>query len=247
MSLSECKVMGLKSHDCHVLMQQLVPVALKGLLLKGPRHAVNRLCLYFKRLCQRVLVREVLLELETDVVDILSLLERYFPPSFFDVMIHLVIHLVREARICGPVQFHWMYPSERMHMNELMVSDRRLIKDSSLLWKIHSEQFPSWLKAKIELDSFSTNYFDLLKWLANGPRKIAMSYTGYIINGQRFHIKSMERSTQNSGVSIDATTLCRSSAKDRAQVVNIVAYYGVLQEVILLDYYVHQLPIFKCD
>ncbi|XP_022156741.1 uncharacterized protein LOC111023579 isoform X4 [Momordica charantia] len=152
MSLSECKVMGLKSHDCHVLMQQLVPVALKGLLLKGPRHAVNRLCLYFKRLCQRVLVREVLLELETDVVDILSLLERYFPPSFFDVMIHLVIHLVREARICGPVQFHWMYPSERMHMNELMVSDRRLIKDSSLLWKIHSEQFPSWLKAKVYID-----------------------------------------------------------------------------------------------
>lgn len=76
---------------------------------------------------------------------------------------------------------------------------------------------------------------------------MAMSYTGYIINGQRFHIKSVKRSTQNSGVSLDATTLCRSSAKDKTQVANLVAYYGVLQEVILLDYHCYQLPIFKCD
>ena len=74
-----------------------------------------------------------------------------------------------------------------------------------------------------------------------------MSYTGYIINGQRFQIKSVEKSTQNSGVSVDAATLCRSSAKDKSQVMDVVAYYGVLQEIILLDYYAYQLPIFKCD
>ncbi|TYK20621.1 uncharacterized protein E5676_scaffold2198G00020 [Cucumis melo var. makuwa] len=28
---------------------------------------------------------------------------------------------------------------------------------------------------------------------------------------------------------------------------DVVSYYGVLQEIILLDYYVYQLPIFKCD
>ncbi|XP_060966688.1 uncharacterized protein LOC133035051 [Cannabis sativa] len=48
----------------------------------------------------------------------LCLLERFFPPSFFDVMIHLVIHIGREARLCGPVQFRWMYPFER-HMKTL--------------------------------------------------------------------------------------------------------------------------------
>ena len=74
-----------------------------------------------------------------------------------------------------------------------------------------------------------------------------MSYTGYIINGKRFHTKSVEKSTQNNGVAVDATTLCRSSAKDKSQVMDVVAYYGVLQEIILLDYYVYQLPIFKCD
>lgn len=29
-SLEECKILGLKSHDYHVLMQQLLPVALRG-------------------------------------------------------------------------------------------------------------------------------------------------------------------------------------------------------------------------
>ena len=28
-------------------------------------------------------------------------------------MVHLIIHLVREVRICGPVFLRWMYPIER--------------------------------------------------------------------------------------------------------------------------------------
>lgn len=41
------------------------------------------------------------------------MLERFFPPSFFDVMVHLPIHLAQEALIGGPVHFRWMYPFER--------------------------------------------------------------------------------------------------------------------------------------
>ncbi|XP_020080553.1 uncharacterized protein LOC109704196 isoform X3 [Ananas comosus] len=36
-----------------------------------------------------------------------------FPPRFFTVMVHLVIHLASEARIAGPVHYRWMYPIER--------------------------------------------------------------------------------------------------------------------------------------
>ena len=43
----------------------------------------------------------------------LSNLEKIFPPAFFDIMVHLTIHLAREAQIAGPVQFRWMYPFER--------------------------------------------------------------------------------------------------------------------------------------
>ena len=100
---------------------------------------------------------------------------------------------------------------------------------------------------QISLDVGNRKDSDILKWLANGPRKTAMSFSGYIINGQRFHIKSIERSTQNSGVSIDASAICRSSDGDGSPKIDVVTYYGVLTEIILLDYYVYRLPMFKCD
>ena len=51
--------------------------------------------------------------LQEEVVVILCELEMYFPPAFFDVMVHLVVHLPHEALLRGPVQYGWMYPIER--------------------------------------------------------------------------------------------------------------------------------------
>lgn len=36
-----------------------------------------------------------------------------FPPSFFDVMVHLPIHIAEEARLGGPVFYRWIYLVER--------------------------------------------------------------------------------------------------------------------------------------
>ena len=44
---------------------------------------------------------------------ILCKLERIFPPAFFDIMIHLLLHLPEEAILSGPVHMQWMYPFER--------------------------------------------------------------------------------------------------------------------------------------
>jgi hypothetical protein len=44
----------------------------------------------------------------------LSLLEKEFPPSFFDIMTHLLLHVVDELDVCGPVHNIWMYPVEWM-------------------------------------------------------------------------------------------------------------------------------------
>jgi len=37
----------------------------------------------------------------------------FFPPSFFDIMIQLLVHLVREIKFCGSIYLIWMYPIER--------------------------------------------------------------------------------------------------------------------------------------
>ena len=47
MSIEDSKLNGLKSHDCHVLLQQLFPVAIRFVL---PKHVpyVTHLCLFFQ-------------------------------------------------------------------------------------------------------------------------------------------------------------------------------------------------------
>jgi hypothetical protein len=51
--------------------------------------------------------------MKDDIVVILCKLEKIFPPAFFDIMVHLAVHLPREAELVGPVQYSWMYPVER--------------------------------------------------------------------------------------------------------------------------------------
>ena len=56
---------------------------------------------------------DVLERMKVEIVLILYKLELIFPPAFFDVMVHLAIHLPEEALLRGPVQYGWMYPIER--------------------------------------------------------------------------------------------------------------------------------------
>jgi hypothetical protein len=70
---------------------------------------------FFHTICRKSIARDLLADIEVEAVEILCELELYFPPAFFDIMVHLIVHLVREIRICGPVGMHWMYSFER-HM-----------------------------------------------------------------------------------------------------------------------------------
>ncbi|XP_040867221.1 uncharacterized protein [Glycine max] len=111
-SVNDLKLVGLKSHDCHVLMQQLLPVAIRGTLPDKVRVAITHLCFLFNAICVKVIDPKQLDDLENEVVVVLCQMEMYFPSSFFDIMVHLVVHLVREIRLCGPVFLRWMYPVE---------------------------------------------------------------------------------------------------------------------------------------
>ncbi|XP_057418249.1 uncharacterized protein LOC130712428 [Lotus japonicus] len=112
-SMKDLKLKGLKTHDCHVLMENLLPVALRSILPEKVRDAITRLCLFFKAICSKVIDPSKLSALQRQISTTLCDLEMYFPPSFFDIMVHLTIHLVREIQMCGPTYMRWMYPFER--------------------------------------------------------------------------------------------------------------------------------------
>ncbi|KAK1413407.1 hypothetical protein QVD17_35180 [Tagetes erecta] len=102
-----------KSHDCHVFMQRLMPIILRGMLSKQIFEPIIELCTFFRVICSKVLHIEDLKTLQKSIVVTICKLEKIFPPGFFDSMEHLVIHLSNEAILGGPVQFRWMYLYER--------------------------------------------------------------------------------------------------------------------------------------
>jgi Domain of unknown function (DUF4218) len=103
----------MKSHDCHVFMQGLLPIAFRELLPKEVWEPITELSIFFKELTSTSLKETDLERMELEIPKILCKLERIFPPSFFDSMEHLPVHLPYEALMAGPVQYRWMYPFER--------------------------------------------------------------------------------------------------------------------------------------
>jgi hypothetical protein len=74
------------------------------------RQAVLKVSRVFVQLCAREIR---IADRDANIMDAagaLCLLEKVFPPTFMDVMSHLMIHLVEELYICGPVHCKWMYP-----------------------------------------------------------------------------------------------------------------------------------------
>lgn len=112
-NLQQAKLLGLKSHDCHILMQQLLPIALRGLLSKVVSAVLFDLCGYFRDICSKTLDVEELKRHEAHIPIIMCHLEMIFPPSFFTIMAHLVLHLATQARIAGLVIYRWMYYIKR--------------------------------------------------------------------------------------------------------------------------------------
>ena len=68
--------------------------------------------MFFNVLCSKTINHEELSKMKGRIVETLCVFEKYFPPSFFVSMTHLVVHLAEVAQICGAVRYRWMYPFE---------------------------------------------------------------------------------------------------------------------------------------
>jgi hypothetical protein len=110
---SERKVSGYKSHDAHILLHYLLQVAVIKSLPKHVAVHLIRLGAFFRSLCSKVIMPQELGRLQLEITEILCELEKIFLPAVFDIMVHLLIHLVNEVRFGGPVQYRWMYFMER--------------------------------------------------------------------------------------------------------------------------------------
>jgi hypothetical protein len=109
------KFFGLKSHDFHILMQNVIPICLRNIGNGRVVGVVIRLSRLFRKICSKSVNTDDRQALFDECVETLCLLEKEIPPSFFDIMIHLTIHLVEELFLYGLVHVRWMYPYERYY------------------------------------------------------------------------------------------------------------------------------------
>ena len=112
-SMTDLKLNGLKSHDCHVVLQQLFPIVIRSMLPKHVRYVITRLCIFFNLVCNNVVDVQQLKKLEEDIMVTVCLLQKYFPPSFFTITMYLTVHIAREVKLCGFVYLRCMYSFER--------------------------------------------------------------------------------------------------------------------------------------
>jgi hypothetical protein len=110
----------MKSNDCHVFIQTLIPLAYRDLLLKGIWDALMEISHFFRDICSSKSQTQHIESLQTNIVETICKLEMIFPPSFFDSIEHLPIHLLYGAKVEGPVQYRWMYPFERLEITYAM-------------------------------------------------------------------------------------------------------------------------------
>ena len=66
------------------------------------REALFGLCNFFDVISRKSVGVRQLRRLQEEIVVILCELEMYFPPAFFDVMVHLLVHIVEDIIQLGP-------------------------------------------------------------------------------------------------------------------------------------------------
>ena len=72
-----------------------------------------KLCAFLNTISQKAINPVHLAKLQNDVVQYLVSFELVFPSFFFNIMTHLLVHLIKEISILGPVFLHNMFPFER--------------------------------------------------------------------------------------------------------------------------------------
>jgi len=85
-NLLQRKIFGLKSHDYHIFIEWLLPVAFHGFLPENIWRCLAELSFFYRQLCAKELSKDVVRSLEDNVIVLLCKLEKIFPPGFFNVM-----------------------------------------------------------------------------------------------------------------------------------------------------------------
>ncbi|BBN67928.1 hypothetical protein Prudu_227S000600 [Prunus dulcis] len=249
-SLQDSRLLGLKSHDCHTLMQQLLPVAIRSVLEKPARwmYPFERYMKVLKGYVQnRTRPKVALLSVGVPSSQKMGVSK---PLSGCTVSV-VDQDLLNQAHLYVLENTEEVLPYIEQHMIHIKTAYPKFRKRTKWLQDKHNSTFIQWLRFKVqsELEEDNHGVSENLRWLAAGPNMAVPLYRSYLIKGIKFNIKAQDdvRTTQNSGVYLLAHTMQVASAKDKNPILSNMGFYGVIQEIWDLDYQKFTIPVFRCD
>jgi hypothetical protein len=92
-SMKHLLLCGYNCHDCHVLLMVFLPIAIKAINLVYVKMVITRLCYFFNKISQKVIDGDKLKDLQEFFRETMAQLKMCFPPEFFDITEHLMIHM----------------------------------------------------------------------------------------------------------------------------------------------------------
>ncbi|KAM6574759.1 hypothetical protein CsatA_023086 [Cannabis sativa] len=233
-------IVGLKSHDCHVIMQRLLPVCIgknkgrpEGSIAEGYviDEALTICSMYFKGVHTKFNCPERN-EDAPSVSRYLTVYKSQCRPLGKQTITTLDEKTRKRAE--------WYILQNSSEIDSYMTEHLEIIaqRDPNANHNLlHKKEFPTWFHKKI-FDLYklgSLEHSDELLALAAGSDLVVYSYPACIVNGVRFvvHSRDKDRNTQNSGVSVAGT--------------EGFDYFGELQEILHLSFSgAYSVVLFRC-
>jgi hypothetical protein len=100
---------GLKSHDFHNILQFHIPIAIQGMFDLNFSETICRLSRLIRWLSKKCIHKEEIESMKQESYVVMTLLQIQMPISFFDGQVHLLVHLVEDISLLGPVLYRWMF------------------------------------------------------------------------------------------------------------------------------------------
>jgi hypothetical protein len=113
--MSELKVSSYNTHNCHTMLPLFLAIAIRAVNHPFLKMVITRMCHFFNSISKKVINIFKLDKIRKDMRVTMCQLEMCFPPSFFDMVEHYMIHLAYQIFVLGPMYIYHMYPYER-HM-----------------------------------------------------------------------------------------------------------------------------------
>jgi hypothetical protein len=113
--MSELKMSGYNTHNCHTILSLFLAIAIRAVNHPYLKMVITHMCYFFNAISKKEIDFSELDEICKEIRVTMFPLEMCFPPSFFDMMEHYMIHLADQIFVLGPSYMHYMYPYEH-HM-----------------------------------------------------------------------------------------------------------------------------------